>query len=253
MPHRTPTSEVYAGMSLPEERQYLVTDNLRLVNYILNKYIKPAPSDYEDYEQIGRTGLIMAAIGWDESKGNTFATYATRMIWGYCKTYKRQTAPLVKYDHKTVDNYTHIQQLRETGLDDETIKAQLGITEIEFAEASFMYTPESLDRKTSNASTNEDVGTVADLIPASGGAEADYEDVDTESVFMEALAKTLEGIEQKQADIYEEYIYSLMNGETLRQQYFAEKYNLSQSYVSRIISKLNKRYRMYLRRQGIKA
>lgn len=251
MAHRTPTSEMYAGMSLPDERQYLVTDNLRLVNYILNKYIRPAPSDYEDYEQIGRTGLIMAAIGWDESKGHTFATYATRMIWGYCKTYKRQTAPLVKYDRKTIDNYTHIQQLRETGLDDETIKAQLGITEIEFAEASFIYTPDSLDRTVTNSSTGDDVATVADLTPAGESAEADYEEVDVESVFMEALAKTLEGVDQKQADIYEEYIYSLMSGESLKQRYFAEKYNLSQSYVSRIISKLNKRYKMYLRRQGI--
>lgn len=239
-------------MTLPEDKQYLVTDNLRLVNHILNTQIKPPPGEYEDYEQIGRTGLIMAAIGWDESKGNTFATYASRMIWGYCKTFKRQVAPLVKYDRKTVDNYTHIQQLREAGLSDEEARKKLGITLSEFAEAVMMYSPDSLDRTiTPDTRGGDEVGQLSDILPGEESAERAYEDVDVETVFMDALAATIRGKTQSHADIYEEYIYSLMSGEPLKQRYFAAKYNLSQSYVSRIISRMDKEYKKQLRRRGV--
>lgn len=254
MPRRTPTSEVYAGMSLPENRQYLVINNMRLVHYIIKKYVKPAPGDYDDFVQVGMMGLIKAAIGWDETKGNKFSTYATRMILGYCQTYKRQQHPLVKYDRKTIDNYTHIAQLTAEGKDEKAIMAELGLTVIEYAEAINVYSPDSLDRELNIHNGDGDSVLLSDTVSdPEGSVETSYETVEAEAVFLDVLAQVLKGVDQRQADIYEEYIYSLMSGETLKQVYFAEKYGLSQSYVSRILSKMHRKFRAQLRHRGIGA
>lgn len=248
-----PDSYKYAGATLPKERQHLVTDNMRLVHYIVQKYVKPAASDYEDIAQVGMMGLIKAAIGWDESKGNTFATYATRMILGYCQTYQRQTAPLVHYNRQTIDNYTHIAQLKVQGKSDTEIMDELGISPIEYTEAINVYNPDSLDRTFSAHGDDGETGTIGDLIPDTRlGVEETFNEIDAEAVFLAALDKTLQGVDQRQADIYEEYIYSKIAGEELKHRYFVGKYHLSQSYISRIISKLNKKYQTQLRRAGIK-
>lgn len=65
--------------------EYLVEQNLRLIDYVINKYTNESYTkanpvlDREDLEQIGAIGLINAARNWDESKGN-FATYAVTCI-----------------------------------------------------------------------------------------------------------------------------------------------------------------------------
>lgn len=247
-----PDSYKYAGATLPKERQHLVTDNMRLVHHVVQRYVKPAASDYEDIVQVGMMGLIKAAIGWDESKGNTFATYATRMILGYCQTYQRQTAPLVHYSRQTIDNYVHIAQLKVQGKSDTEIMDELGITPIEYAEAINVYTPDSLDR-TFSPKDDSETCTIGDLIPDTRmGVEETYSETEAEAVFLAALDKTLQGVPQKQADIYEEYIYSKIAGEELKHRYFVNKCHLSQSYISRIISRLNKKYQAQLRRAGIK-
>ena len=65
--------------------EYLVEDNLKLIDYVINKYTnysytKSNPVlDEDDLKQAGAIGLIKAARNWDESKG-TFATYAVASI-----------------------------------------------------------------------------------------------------------------------------------------------------------------------------
>jgi len=69
------------SMKLSPENEHLVTDNYRLVYYLVNKMgIKPNSQDYDDIVSIGTMGLIKAAISFDSSKNTTFATYASRCI-----------------------------------------------------------------------------------------------------------------------------------------------------------------------------
>lgn len=59
----------------------LVENNQRLVWYYAKRYKSRDPAiDLEEFAQIGMVGLIKAAETYDEKKGNTFATYASRCI-----------------------------------------------------------------------------------------------------------------------------------------------------------------------------
>lgn len=69
------------SMKLNTEQQQMVLDNQRLVHYLVQKLgVTPNSTEYEDIVSIGTIGLIKAAITFDISKKNTFATYASRCI-----------------------------------------------------------------------------------------------------------------------------------------------------------------------------
>jgi RNA polymerase sporulation-specific sigma factor len=61
------------------ENDSLITENMRLVWYLVRKFNFP-PSDVEDFASCGFIGLIKAARTFDVSKGIKFATYASRCI-----------------------------------------------------------------------------------------------------------------------------------------------------------------------------
>lgn len=249
-----PDSYKYAGATLPKERQHLVTDNMRLVHYIVQKYVKPAASDYEDIAQVGMMGLIKAAIGWDESKGNTFATYATRMILGYCQTYQRQTAPLVHYNRQTIDNYTHIAQLKVQGKSDTEIMDELGISPIEYTEAINVYNPDSLDRTFSAHGDDGETGTIGDLIPDTWlGVEETFNEIDAEAVFLAALDELLSrgNVSKLHADVFDDYVSSCLYGDKPTQMELAAKYGVSQVHISRILRAMSQQYRQLLERKGV--
>ncbi len=63
------------------ERKMLAEKNQRLVWYYARRYQSRDPAiDLEEFVQIGMLGLTKAAETYDEEKGNTFATYASRCI-----------------------------------------------------------------------------------------------------------------------------------------------------------------------------
>lgn len=69
------------SMKLKPEQQQMVLNNQRLVHYLVRKLgVTPNSADYEDLVSIGTIGLIKAASTFDESKKNTFSTYATVCI-----------------------------------------------------------------------------------------------------------------------------------------------------------------------------
>jgi len=68
-------------MKLSAEKEELVSKNMKLIHYVLKRLgVAPNTEMYEDLESIGKIGLIKAAITFDKSKKNTFATYATTCI-----------------------------------------------------------------------------------------------------------------------------------------------------------------------------
>lgn len=68
-------------MRLSKEKEYLVEDNVRLVDYLVLKLgVVPNSEQHKDLRSIGFIALTKAAITYDEQKGCTFATYASRVI-----------------------------------------------------------------------------------------------------------------------------------------------------------------------------
>lgn len=84
-------------MSLPADRHHYVTDNIRLVHMIANRFFKanrdPA-IDYNDVFGAGCEGLVHAAKVYDESSGNQFSTIAYRTIWGYMMRQRAVVTPV---------------------------------------------------------------------------------------------------------------------------------------------------------------
>jgi RNA polymerase sigma factor (sigma-70 family) len=228
---------------LTADRKHYVLDNLNLVHHIVHKYIKPLPNEYEDCYQEGCVGLTLAAIRFDEGLGYKFSTYAVPMIIGTIKYYLRATRPLVKYSRNMVDLYTKIQQLKFEGLSDNQILEHLNIGSALYFDILNMYNVTSLDMELDEDSSM----TVADTLGVYD------ENPDEESEYFE---KSLESVVKNLSDIYraiyEEYIYSLYCGsEKLTQKYFANKYGISQSHVSRILKKLNKLYKAVLEKDDL--
>ena len=63
---------------MQESRDKLVTENLKLVYYLVNRYF-PTYSQDEDLIQTGMIGLCLAADKWDSTKSK-FTTYASKVI-----------------------------------------------------------------------------------------------------------------------------------------------------------------------------
>jgi RNA polymerase sporulation-specific sigma factor len=60
----------------------LVTENIKLVPFVVIKYFRPQSdfSDFEDLCSVGNIGLVRAAKTFDPTKRITFSTYATKCI-----------------------------------------------------------------------------------------------------------------------------------------------------------------------------
>lgn len=93
-------------------RDELVSENIKLVHFALNKCFKMRPSfrDYEDCFQEGCVGLIKAAECFDENKGIKFSTYATYKIIGEIRRYKRDYN-LVKTSRIPQEIYNKLKRL----------------------------------------------------------------------------------------------------------------------------------------------
>lgn len=63
-----------------EAREKIINHNIRLVTYMVDKYFKTVPFDFDDLESIGISGLIKAVDNFDVDKNISFATFATRCI-----------------------------------------------------------------------------------------------------------------------------------------------------------------------------
>ena len=103
-------------MRIDLEEQKLVLENEKLVYYIAKKYVA-GRNDEEDIQSIGKIGLIKAASTFDTSKGNTFATYASRCIENeilmYFRREKKHENVVSLDDVISMDNDGHELLLRD--------------------------------------------------------------------------------------------------------------------------------------------
>lgn len=219
---------------LPKEREPLVLDNLDYVHYLLQKYlhIKIYDREYEDYYQEGCVGLIVAAIRFDESKGFKFSTYAAQTILGTVKRYRREKVNLIKIPRNNYDKAMEILNLASQGLDITEIKERTKSSYYEIQKALSMINFSSLDY------TVVDDAELHEIVPDDYDA---YEELLAQNHILECIPRVSSKLKsEKKKNIWEEYIWSLMYGESLTNMYFANKYSIAQSYVSRILIECKK-------------
>lgn len=203
-----------------EERNKIVEKNMPLVVAIVSRRIRPHPQQWEDYIQVGVLALILASERFDPSKG-AFSTFAGRYILNSCQTYRRQT---------TLVHYTR-------------------------------------DAWSQRLSTNTDIdnklfqwyGSLADLppdvIPDANShelQEAEFKIVICQFIdYLQSLARVPrthvhQRTQQRNTEMYIDYLQSCLENEPLTQQELANKYGISQSLASRILKQYNEKLRTFL-------
>lgn len=229
---------------LSHERQHYVIDNLNLVHYLLRKRygMTPAHIDYEDYFQTGCVGLILAAIRFDDSKGFQFSTYASQMIWGCIQRYRRDCLPEIKVTRNGWSQLYKAVELQMQGVDNASIANILGITPYELNQLYAVKGIDSLNRKIDEKDGS--VSELQDIIPS--GHDSDYENALEEENILSCINKVSHELDGYTRDIWEEYIYAIYYGEKLSQMYFADKYEISQAHVSRLLNRCKKLFVEFL-------
>lgn len=85
-----------------ESRRILIVKNLRLIDYVLNRYINTNIYDitlsYEDLFNYGVIGLVKAVDTFDLSKNNSFSNYAIRLIYNHILLEIRRAKKDVQFD-----------------------------------------------------------------------------------------------------------------------------------------------------------
>lgn len=225
---------------LPKEREYLVVDNLNLIHYCLKKtfHMSPYYPEYEDCFQEGAIGLILAAMRFDESRGFKFATYAYKMICGSIQRYKRDKGNAIRIPRDKYNLIIQVVRLTTEGYSFTEIEELTGYSSQDIHSAISMSCLDSLDRTIIDDS-NQDVS----LQSVIGNGTNDYEEMLSEEHVYECIPMITDSLKNKlHKDIWEEWIYSMLYGEKLTQQYFATKYTCSQAQVSRILNNCKKAF-----------
>lgn len=232
-----------AKIMLPKDREYLVLDNLNLVHYVVRRqfYKHPQDSDYEDYVQEGTIGLILAAIRFDETKGFKFATFAVSLIRGSIQQYRRDYQK-IHFSRSLKDIIFKVISYTNQGFSLREIEELTGINDKDIRDALNVSTVVSLEHTINlNDNDSEDTShTVGDTVSSK---KNDYEELLSE----ENCLQVIQTISEKETNsihkaIWEEWVYGLFYGEKLTQKYFAKKYDMSQTQISRILKKFKNEF-----------
>lgn len=184
----------------------------------------------DDILQDAYLGLWKACLGFDESKGFEFSTYAVPMIRGQIMRDLRDNEAL-----KTPRYFKDIRSaLNKHGftlpLNDEEIDVL--ISEGNFSKEQIMSYAEpdliSIDSPIKEDSKN----TYADIIPGDNmdlGFEMQEEEIEG------IIDSVLSYIKPQHRDLVEEWMYSVLAGCRVSQETLGIKYNISQPKVSRVL------------------
>ena len=200
-------------------------------------HVHPGHPEYEDYYQEGVLGLILAAIRFDESKGFQFSTFAFPNVSGRIQKYRRDIEPRIHYPRAIKDVLFQVIRYTNQGYTFSEIEEITGISGKDIRDAINVHnvgsTDQTIELKDGSITVGDTIASLSD----------DYMEVlDEEHIFdtIQIVTKTISN--EVHQGIWTEWIYSLFYGEKLSQQYFAEKYHMSQVQISRLLGKFKKEF-----------
>ncbi|EMS70972.1 SigB/SigF/SigG family RNA polymerase sigma factor [Ruminiclostridium cellobioparum] len=220
-------------------RNAIVSKYINLADFLARKFINRGV-DYDDIYQVACMALIKAVDRFSPDKGVKFVSFATPTILGEIKRFFRDKSTSIKiprrlYEarqglNKARDELT--QELKRVPRADE-IAAFMGIsveTVLEIIEAGSSNSIKSLDQ--SIYQDNE-----TDLSDTLGYDEKTYEKIENRD-FLERTLKLFGEVERD--------FISLRYMQNLTQKQIAEKFGVSQMYISRLEKKILDRFRTLL-------
>lgn len=215
----------------------LVEDNLRLVHFVVRKFVDLPKETYEDYFQEGCVYLTLAAERFDASKGFAFSTFAANYIYNGIRRYRRECNDDfngIKVGRGLRDKMSKLSYVAyNNGLDLDSsedkalILDYLGVDDFEIPSVS------SLDIEIKGK--DDSTASQYEVIP-------DVSRPFTDNIFDCDLQAYLSFIKPKVSEkVYEIISFSLLEylttGITYTQKELAKLLDVSQSYVSRAQAK----------------
>lgn len=224
-------------------RELLIEKHLYLAKILSRKYINKGV-EYDDIFQVASLALIYAIDRYDISREFEFSSFATPTIVGEIKKYFRDKVWTLRVPRriqeliKKVNNaklYLEQENKRRPKVKD--IADYLEVTEeavLEAMEASYGYSPMSLDMPSNENSEDKDI-TLADHL---GKKDRNFDEIERQD-FIDGFLQTLNELEKK--------IFNDRFVEDKTQSLIAKEIGVSQMTISRlekkIISKLQKEYK----------
>lgn len=217
-----------------EERNELVLKNVKLVTYIIKKYIYIGFDEFDDLFQEGCVGLVQAANNYKPELGYAFSSYAGQMILGTIQRYKR---------HKTAIHHGIV--MSRSWIDENAaINKEAHTANVDFSD--YDKYAEIVEKMGYKHHILLSFKSCEEPVPGKDGGEtsfgallADKSNSYNDVEFNIWVNNTLEYLEKKLSSdnymIVEQMFYDYLKyGDVKTQKQYAEQFNLSQAQVSRI-------------------
>ncbi|MCA9205849.1 MAG: sigma-70 family RNA polymerase sigma factor [Planctomycetales bacterium] len=228
-------SELYREVSSTFERDQLILDHLEYVRQILGKLLVRLPDgvDIENLEAAGTLGLIEAANNFDADRGVEFTTFSYPRIRGAILDELRHNCPLPQAQLQKIAQVRRACETLEPPVTIEAIVAatKLGSEEVEQClEAIRLTQPEPF----------------SDITSVGGRPRGSHEPApDYELEQLELRMLVADGIQE--LDDRERLVVTLYYMEDLRLKEIGEVLGLSESRVSRLLTRGEFNLREYVR------
>ena len=214
-----------------EERNVIVEDNLKLVDWVLNNKfnIHAGNQNYDDFRQEGVLGLMYAVDTWKESVSQ-FSTYATNCIIFKVIEARRKSRfigiprSMIGYATKAMGMFNDGDSTKDIakalGIGEDTVKCMISIS-----------CPVNLDTEIADT----DGLTVGELIPdpSATGFEARIADEDFINTAVNSVIKSFRM--EWHREFIREYFDNLIHDEAAELDWYAAKYGRTKQQCSSII------------------
>lgn len=203
-----------------EQREHFILDNIRLVDYTLKRklHYEAIEHSYEDMFNVGVIGLVKSADAFDPKYNIKFSTFAIYNIMREIEHYSRHTREGIHYAQQLLINKRKADRLiKIMSIEDVAKELNKDVKEIEEL-ISINFKVSSLNSKVDNNECDK-----KSEFQDSFGYEVDF---DT-NLYLESLFEVL--TEREKYMIIEQFF------KNTPQKDIANKHNISQAQVSRII------------------
>lgn len=222
-------------LSLPKEKEYLVTDNLKLVQYVIHQMHLREYTDYDELYQEGCIGLIKAAINFDDKAGTKFSTFAFKYIRGFILSYlerRNWLAPPGSSLHKYMPEYLKNRE----DLNSNELQELLNVSDKQLKMLYLVTNIVSL-----NTPINEEGDELLNFIKDDCNIEFECEDrLDIDNFLNESLEEFISRKRRSQLSEATKSVVKAFTNDLLTGNYhtivqFAKKYSVTRQHVSKIL------------------
>lgn len=233
--------ELYTKNRDVEIRNHIVRKYMYLAEIITKKFVNRGV-DYDDIYQVACVALINAVERFDTKENVKFVSFATPTIAGEIKRYFRDKASVIRIPRRIYEVYQKVNQAREYLMQQNKRAARIDEiaeylkmkeeTILEIIESWNVYNIQSFDQNVYDGDNLELHETV-------GEEDGTFERINNRDFLEKAMEKFNE---------HEREFIRLRFFETKTQKEIANRFHVSQMYISRLEKKTLEKFRLILRK-----